>query len=158
MLGWRSAPFQGAACHDRTRQALPTMSDNLPVPASPSGSGIPAVFGPSDETIVRFQGEIESLMTPALRTLHELCEMADSEGVRLNAATSILFFAGMRPHKRRYAPATDEAAQAEGTGRELALLLERLDRNHPGIMAEVQEAARDEVARDQVVDAEVVED
>lgn len=133
------------------------MSDNLPAPAEPKGAALPAVFGPSDETIMRFQEDIESLMTPALRTLHELCEMADSEGVRLNAATSILYFAGMRPHKRRFAPATDEAAQAEGTGRELALLLERLDRNHPGIMSAVQDAARDEVARDQVLDAEVVD-
>jgi len=134
------------------------MSDNLPVPAPAAGTTMPAVFGPSDEMIVQFQGEMEKLLTPALRTLHELCEMADSEGVRLNAATSILFFAGMRPHKRRYAPATDEAAQAEGTGRELALLLEKLDRNRPGIMADVQAAAREELAREQVVDAEVVED
>ena len=132
--------------------------EKMPAVPDPAQGGTPAVFGPSDETIVRFQADMEKLLTPALRTLHELCEMADSEGVRLNAATSILFFAGMRPHKRRYAPATDEAAQAEGTGRELALLLERLDRNRPGIMADVQDAAREELAREQVVDAEVVED
>jgi hypothetical protein len=135
---------------DPAEPALPAVSTHID-----AHDVMPEVFGPSDDTIVRFQGDIEKLMTPALRTLHELCEMADSEGVRLNAATSILYFAGLRPHKRRWQPVQDEGARAEGTGRELALLLERLEKNRPGITEAVAQAAAEEI--DDVIDVDPVE-
>lgn len=130
------------------------MSDNLPVQRVAS---TPQVFGPTDEVILRFQQDVEKLVTPALRTLHELCEMADSESVRLNAATSIINFAGLRAPKRRFAPAQEDA-QEEGVAQELALLLERLERNRPGLVSEFKRAADAEVDRLTPVDAEVVED
>lgn len=120
--------------------------------------GLPQVFGPSDELIVDFQRKVDKLVDPALRTLHELCEMADSEGVRLNAATQILYFAGLRQPKRRWQPLQEEGEHEAGVARELGLLLERLDRNRPGLIDAVADAARDEQQRMQVVDAEVVED
>lgn len=134
------------------------MAEELAVPEPALGVAKPPVLGPSDEVIMQFQGQIEGLLTPALRTLHELCEMADSEGVRLGAAINIITLAGLRPNRRRYAPVDAEVDKEEGTARELALMLEKLEKNRPGIIAAVSEAARDEVAKHQVVDAEVVED
>lgn len=127
---------------------------NLPVPHT---GGTAPVLGPSDETITAFQQDIEHLLGSAVRTLHELCEMADSEPVRLNAAVQILTFAGMRPYRRRSRPVEEETAEATVTT-ELALLLEKLDRNRPGIIDAVQSAAADEISKAQVIDAEVVED
>ena len=141
---------------DPAEPALPVLSTHAH-DAHDAHDAMPEVFGPSDDTIVRFQGDIEKLMTPALRTLHELCEMADSEGVRLNAATSILYFAGLRPHKRRWQPVQDEGTRAEGTGRELALLLERLEKNRPGITEAVAQAAADEADTAQVIDVDPVD-
>ena len=135
------------------------MSDIEPVPQPGVGVAKPSVFGPSDETIMRFQSDIEKLMPTALRTMHELAEMADSEGVRLNAATSILYFAGLRPHKRRFTPEKqDSDVELEGTARELAGVLEKLERNRPGIMDALSQAAAQAEAEDAaVVDAEVVD-
>lgn len=129
-------------------------SENLPAPQT---GGVTPLLGPSDETITAFQQDIERLLGSAVRTLHELCEMADSEPVRLNAATQILTFAGMRPYRRRSRPLEEEAGDGTVTT-ELALLLEKLDRNRPGIVDAVQDAARQELDRAEVLDAEVVED
>jgi hypothetical protein len=117
----------------------------------------PHVFGPSDDVILRFQQDIERLVTPALRTLHELCEMADSESVRLNAATSIVNFAGLRAPKRRYAPA-QEVEQDVGVAQELALLLERLERNRPGLVTEFKDAIDSANELAVPIDAQVIED
>jgi hypothetical protein len=129
-------------------------SENAPVPQT---GGVSPVLGPSYETITEFQQDVERLLGSAVRTLHELCEMADSEPVRLNAAVQILTFAGMRPYRRRSRPLEEEAGDASVTT-ELALLLEKLDRNRPGIVDAVQDAARQELDRAEVLDAEVVED
>lgn len=130
------------------------MSEIQPVQDS---ARTPQVFGPSDDVILRFQQDVERLVTPALRTLHELCEMADSESVRLNAATSIINFAGLRAPKRRFAPA-QEAEQEEGVAQELALLLEKLERNRPGLVTEFKSAVDEAIDLSIPVDAEVIED
>lgn len=134
---------------DSTEDA-PTHSDALPSP----------LLGPSDEYIDRFQARVEGLVGPALDTLYELCTMADSEGVRLNAANSIIMFAGLRAPTRRYTKLKDTAREdeEEGTARELALLLEKLDKNRPGIIDEVASAAREELARTEIIDADVVDE
>lgn len=130
------------------------MSEIQPVQDS---ARTPQVFGPSDEVILRFQQDVERLVTPALRTLHELCEMADSESVRLNAATSIINFAGLRAPKRRYAPA-QEGEQEEGVAQELALLLEKLERNRPGLVTEFKGALDEAIELAEPIDVEVIED
>jgi hypothetical protein len=86
------------------------------------------------------------LAKKAISTVEELCEMADSESVRLDAAKTILKMAGIDPGTKREVNVSVDDKRA--VRQEMEAVLEQLAKNNP------QAAAL--LTGQEVVDAEVV--